>query len=128
MLMDKEYINLPGALDLPFSSAVKAGDFIFISGQAGHIDNNGSKIEGIEAQTVRCMENIKRILDEVGAAFDDVVKVTIYLRDVKYYAKMNEVYAKYFFSRLPARSTAITGLAMPEMLIEIDCVVYKRIV
>jgi 2-iminobutanoate/2-iminopropanoate deaminase len=126
--MDKEYINLPGAPDLPFSSAVKAGDFIFVSGQVGHVDSNGGRIEGIEAQTVQCMENIKKILDSVEASFDDIVKATIYLKNVKYYAEMNDVYSKYFFLRLPARSTAITGLAMPEMLVEIDCVVYKRIV
>jgi 2-iminobutanoate/2-iminopropanoate deaminase len=126
--MDKEYINLPGALDLPFSSAVKAGDFFFISGQVGHLDSNGNKVEGIEAQTMQCMANIKRILDTVDASFDDVIKMTIYLKDVKYYSRMNETYSKYFFSRLPARSTAITGLAMPEMLIEIDCVAYKRTV
>lgn len=126
--MDKEYINLPGTLNLPFSAAVKAGDFIFVSGQVGYIDSKGNKVDGIEAQTIQCMENIRKILESVGASFDDVVKVTIYLKDVKYYAKMNEVYSKYFFSRLPARSTAITGLAIPEMLIELDCIVYKRMI
>jgi 2-iminobutanoate/2-iminopropanoate deaminase len=126
--MDKEYINMPDALNLPFSSAVKAGDFIYVSGQVGHIDSNGNRVEGIEAQTNQCMENIRKILDQVDSSFDDIVKVTIYLKDVKYYAKMNEVYSKYFFSRMPARSTAIAGLAMPEMLIEIDCVVYRRLI
>jgi 2-iminobutanoate/2-iminopropanoate deaminase len=126
--MDKEYINIPGALNLPFSSAVKAGDFIYVSGQVGHIDGNGNRVDGIEAQTKQCMENISKILDQAESTFDDIVKVTIYLKDVKYYVKMNEVYSKYFFSRLPARSTAIAGLAMPEMLIEIDCVIYRRLV
>jgi 2-iminobutanoate/2-iminopropanoate deaminase len=126
--MDKEYINIQGALDLPFSSAVKAGDFIYVSGQVGHIDGNGNKLEGIEAQTKQCMENIRKILDRVESSFEDIVKVTIYLKDVKYYAQMNDVYSKYFFSRMPARSTAIAGLAMPEMLIEIDCVIYRRLV
>jgi 2-iminobutanoate/2-iminopropanoate deaminase len=126
--MDKEYINMPDALNLPFSSAVKAGDFIYVSGQVGHIDSNGNRVEGIEAQTNQCMENIRKILDQVDSSFDDIVKVTIYLKDVKYYAEMNEVYSKYFFSRMPARSTAIAGLAMPEMLIEIDCVVYRRLI
>ena len=126
--MDKEYINIPGALNLPFSSAVKAGDFIYVSGQVGHVDSNGNRVEGIEAQTKQCMENIKKILDQVESTFDDIVKITIYLKDVKYYAEMNKVYSKYFFSRLPARSTAIAGLAMPEMLIEIDCVIYRRLV
>ena len=126
--MDKEYINMPDALNLPFSSAVKAGDFIYVSGQVGHMDSNGNRVEGIEAQTKQCMENIKKILDQVESTFDDIVKVTIYLKDVKYYAEMNKVYSKYFFSRLPARSTAIAGLAMPEMLIEIDCVIYRRLV
>jgi 2-iminobutanoate/2-iminopropanoate deaminase len=115
-------------LNLPFSSAVKAGDFIYVSGQVGHIDGNGNRVDGIEAQTKQCMENISKILDQAESTFDDIVKVTIYLKDVKYYVKMNEVYSKYFFSRLPARSTAIAGLAMPEMLIEIDCVIYRRLV
>jgi 2-iminobutanoate/2-iminopropanoate deaminase len=126
--MDKEYINIPGALNLPFSSAVKAGDFIYVSGQVGHVDSNGNRVEGIEAQTKQCMENIRKILNQVESTFDDIVKVTIYLKDVKYYAEMNKVYSKYFFSRLPARSTAIAGLAMPEMLVEIDCVIYRRLV
>ena len=90
--MDKEYINMPDALNLPFSSAVKAGDFIYVSGQVGHIDSNGNRVEGIEAQTNQCMENIRKILDQVDSSFDDIVKVTIYLKDVKYYAKMNGLF------------------------------------
>jgi len=121
----KEVIVLPGMEDRPYSSAIRAGDFIFASGAVGGVDAQGKPNEGIEAQTTQCLENIKRVLQAAGASLSDVVKTTVFLTDVNNFAKMNEVYRSYFVKGLPARSTIIAGLASPALLIEIECIAYK---
>ena len=121
----KEVIFMPGMEDRPFSSAIRAGDFIFVSGTVGRVDAQGNPLEGIEAQTSQCLENIKSALQTAGASLSDVVKATVFLTNVANYAKMNEVYRSYFVKDLPTRSTIIAGLAMPDMLLEIECIAYK---
>jgi 2-iminobutanoate/2-iminopropanoate deaminase len=123
--MKKEVINVSGAPNLPFSPAVRAGDYIFVSGQVGHVDADGNKIDDIEGQTRQCMSQMEKILVKAGASLQDVVKVTIFLGDVSDYQKMNDVYRTYFPSEPPARSTVIAGLAIPGMLVEIDCIAHK---
>jgi len=123
--MKKEVINISGAPNLPFSSAVKADNYIFVSGQVGHTDEKGNRIDDIEGQTRRCMDQIAKILEKAGASMQDVVKVTIFLGNVSDYQKMNDVYKSYFPSEPPARSTVIAGLAIPGMLVEIDCIACK---
>ena len=122
--MRKEIVNLSDKSTAPFPSAVKASDFIFVSGQVGHVDDKGNPLVGIEAQTRQCLENMKKVLSKAGSSLSRVVKVTVFLSDVKDYPKMNEVYRKYFQEEPPARSTAIASLAIPGMLIEIDCIAY----
>lgn len=122
--MKKEVITLPQSLSLPFSPGIRAGDFIYVSGQVGFVDAEGKKVKGIEAQTRLCLENMQKVLIAGGASLMDVVKVTVFLRRQKDFAKMNRVYKEYFNEPLPARSTVITALALPEMLIEIECVAY----
>jgi len=121
----KEVIVLPGTEDRPYSSAVRAGDFIFASGAVGGVDAQGKPNEGIEAQTTQCLENLKDVLQAADASLSDVVKATVFLTDVANYGKMNEVYRSYFAKDLPARSTVIAGLARPDLLIEIECIAYK---
>ena len=123
--MVRKVITLPDAPKLPFSPAIRAGDYIFVSGQLGHTDAQGGEVKGIEAQTRQCLENMKRVLAAAGASLDDVAKVTVFLRNKKDFAKMNEVYQSYFAKDRPARSTVIAGLALPSMLIEIDCIAYS---
>lgn len=124
--MSKQAINLPGAPARPYSAAVKAGDFIFVSGTVGFINSKtGEKNEGIEAQTKKCMENIKEVLELAGASLDDVVKTTVFITDTEDFAKMNGVYKNYFDKDLPARSTIAIVLVNPEMLIEIECIAYR---
>jgi 2-iminobutanoate/2-iminopropanoate deaminase len=123
--MVKKVITLPDAPKLPFSPAIRAGDYIFVSGQIGHIDAGGKGVKGIEAQVKQCLENMKRVLVAAGSSLDDVVKVTVFLRNEKDFAKMNEVYQSYFTKDQPARSTVIAGLVMPSMLIEMDCIAYS---
>lgn len=124
--MTKQVINVPNAPKLPFSPAIKAGDYIFVSGQGGFQDpKTGEAIEGIEAQTKQCLENMKQVLEVAGSSLDDVVKVTVFLGNVADYARMNEVYQSYFSEDRPARSTAVTGLVIPNMLIEMECIAYS---
>ncbi len=124
--MTKQFISISHAAKYPFSPAVRAGDYIFVSGQVGLHPNTGETMEGIEAQTRQCLENIKQILEAADSSLADVVKVTVFLGSVADFAKMNEVYQSYFPKDKPARSTVITALAFPNMLIEIECIAYSR--
>ncbi|MBN2186265.1 MAG: RidA family protein [Dehalococcoidia bacterium] len=123
--MAKEVITIPNALKLPFSPAIKAGDYIFVSGQAGFIDSDGREVKGIEAQTRQCLENIKQVLEAAGSSLNDVVKVTVFLRHADHFSQMNEVYQSYFPKDYPARSALVTGLVIPSMLVEIECIAYS---
>ena len=121
--MAKQVITIPGAPARPLSPGVKAGGFIFVSGQVGHEDpKTGEAREGIAAQTKQCLENIKRVLELAGSSLDDVVKTTVFLGNVVDLAEMNEVYRSYFPKDPPARSTLVAGLVRPGMLIEIECI------
>ena len=121
----RECVVLPGKAEMPFSSAVRAGDYIFVSGTTGHLDAQGNSVAGTEAQAKQCLENMEQTLQAAGASLSDVVKATVFLVNVDDFAKMNEVYQGYFPKDRPARSTVIAGLARPNMLIEIECVAYK---
>jgi 2-iminobutanoate/2-iminopropanoate deaminase len=125
--MKKETITLPGYERLPFSSAVRVGDMVYLSGHAGMSDDDGNSLSTIEGQTTQTLENIKRTLEAAGASLDNIVKVTCFLGDQKDFGKMNEVYLKYFKGDLPARSTCITGLAVPNMLLEVECIAYRPV-
>ena len=124
--MTKQVINVPNAPKMPFSPAIRAGDYIFVSGQGGFQDpKTGEAIKGIEAQTRQCLENMKQVLEMAGSSLNDVVKVTIFLGNVADFARMNEVYQSYFLKDQPARSTAVTGLVVPNMLAEMECIPYS---
>ncbi len=123
--MVKEVIIMPNAAEYPFSSAVRAGDFIFVSGNAGVVDKDGRKIKEIKAQTRQCLENIKQVLEAAGSSLSDVVKVNVFITNADDFAQMGEIYKDYFSKDCPARSTVVTGLVNPDMLIEIECVAYK---
>jgi 2-iminobutanoate/2-iminopropanoate deaminase len=122
--MPKKAITLPSASQLPYSPAVRAGDYVFVSGQTGYKDWAGQEVTGIEAQTKQCLENVKLVLQAAAATLDDVVKVTVFLSDAGYFTKMNEVYQSYFPKAPPARSTIQAGMVIPNMVIEIDCIAY----
>ena len=121
----REFIIMPNTAGGFISPAVRAGDFIFVSGQGGVVDAQGNPVEGIEAQTRQCFENMKQVLQVAGSSLSDVVKVTVFLANIDDFAKMNEVYRGYFPKDAPARSTVITGLVHSDMLIEIECIAYK---
>ena len=123
--MAKEIIIMPNTAKRPFSSAVRAGNYIFVSGNGGFVDKDGRELKGIEAQTGQCLENIKQVLEAAGSSLSDVVKTTIFLANTSDFTQMNEVYQSYFPKDRPARSTVVTGLVRSDMLIEIECIAYK---
>ena len=120
-----ERITPPGAVSPrgPYSHAVRAGNFIFVSGQ-GPIDPATDKLSygTIEHETRLVLNNVKRIVDGCGASMRDVVKCNVYLRNGSDFAAMNAVYAEFFGEAKPARTTVETKFADPQMLVEIDCI------
>jgi 2-iminobutanoate/2-iminopropanoate deaminase len=89
----------------PFSAAVRAGDLLFLSGQVA-LDRAGKLVAGdIGVQTEQIFANISAVLEAAGKSFDDVMKTTVYLADMKDFAAMNTVYARYFQTPYPARTT-----------------------
>ena len=112
----------------PYSPFVRAGDFIFISGQ-GPIDPETDKMSfgDIRHEARMVLDNIGRILETAGAARTDVVKCSVFLADMNDFAAMNEAYAEFFGDHRPARTTVEAKLPGREMKIEIDCIVYKPI-
>ena len=122
---EKEIIkveNAPAAIG-PYSMAVKAGEFVFTSGQLGLDPVLGTIVTGgIEAETRQALRNLKTILEGAGSGIDRVVKTTVFLRDIGDFAKMNAVYAEYFTADCPARS-AIQVAALPKNgMVEIEAV------
>src|SRR5437899_11552635 len=110
----------------PYSPAVRAGDFIYVSGQ-GPIDPATDKLApgDIKHEPRLVLSNIQRILEACGATMADAVKCSVFLKDGREFAQMNEVYAAFFGVNKPARTTVEVKFANPEMRVEIDCVVYK---
>lgn len=122
----RQIIQPEGVARLPvFSSAVRSGDFIFLSGALGALPGVAPPqlVEGgIEAETHQTMANIVAVLDEAGATLDDLIKCTVYLADIADYAAMNSVYVEYMPAQPPARAAlAGSGLALGA-LVEIDCI------
>jgi 2-iminobutanoate/2-iminopropanoate deaminase len=105
---------------------VRAGDFIYVSGQ-GPIDPATDQLSpgDIQHETRLVLCNIKRILEGCGASVSDVVKCSVFLKDGREFAQMNEVYAEFFGDQKPARTTVEAQFVNPVMRIEIDCVAYK---
>jgi reactive intermediate/imine deaminase len=110
--------------NLPFHPAVRAGDFIFISGQVPK-DENGNMFSGtIEEETRWCIEAVRRALKEAGADLEDVVKATVYLEDARDFGRYNGVFAKHFPNAALARTT-VEARAVVTTKIEIDAIAYK---
>jgi len=108
----------------PYSQAIRAGDFVFVSGQVAVDVRTGKLAEGIEAQTRQCLDNLRTVLAAAGATLAQVVKVTIFLARWEDFRAMNEVYASYFTARPPARSV-IQGPRIPEgTLVGLEAVAY----
>jgi len=116
-----ERIHPPGAPAPrgPYSPAVRAGDFIFVSGQVP--PQHGD----VAHETRQVLNNVKGILEGCGASLADVVKCTVFLAEGRDFAAMNAVYAEFFGEAKPARSTVVTAFAIPNIRVEIDAIAYK---
>lgn len=120
-----KYINSPSAPAAigPYSHAVSANGFIFLSGQLGLDPQTMTLVEGLEAQTHQTFKNIKAVLSSVNKDFSDVIKTTIFLINMNDFAQVNIIYADYFGDHRPARSTIAVAQLPKGGLIEIECVV-----
>jgi reactive intermediate/imine deaminase len=108
----------------PFSQAIRAGDFLFLAGQAP-FDAAGNRVgETVAEQTLQALENLDAVARAAGGSLQDAVRVGVYLTDLAHFAEMNEVYRSYFREPYPARTTIQTGFTAFD--VEIDAVVLLR--
>ena len=123
--MAKEVVHTDAAPEAvgPYSQAIKMNNLVFCSGQVALDAGSGELVgESVADQTTRAMDNLKAVLAEAGATFDDVVKVTAYLTDMNDFVEFNEVYAKYFTNEPPARATVgVAGLPQGAR-VEVECI------
>ena len=116
--------NIPKS-SLPFSPAIQAGDFLFVSGQAS-VDKNGNIVKGtFEEECRRSFENVKIILEAAGLTFKDVVQVRNYVGSQENLASFNQIYREYFSEPFPARTT-IMGCLGDLLKFEVDIVAYTK--
>jgi len=109
----------------PYSQAVRAGDFIFVSGQLPIDPTTGTLVAGdIAAQTTRVLDNIRAILQAAGADMSDIVRCTVYLADMNDFAAVNEAYSRYFSADPPARVAVQVARLPRDARIEIDAIAY----
>jgi reactive intermediate/imine deaminase len=108
----------------PFSPAVRAGDFVYLSGQVPAGENGEIVVGGIEAQTRQVMSNLSKALALADCTFADVCKTTVWLQDARDFGAFNRVYMGYFGDKKPARSTTEARL-MVDAKVEIDMIAYR---
>lgn len=107
----------------PYSQAIEAGGFIFVSGQIPLIPATGEIVEGsVEVQTARVLENLKAILDAAGSSLENVVKTTVYITNMDDFAKVNGIYGQYFQENPPARVCVEVSKLPKGVLVEIDVI------
>lgn len=123
MIKEIHTTHAPAAIG-PYSQAIQAGDFIYVSGQIGVDPASGEVTEGIEKQTHRVLANLQAILKEVGTDFSKAVKFTIYLKSIEDFAVVNEIYGSYLEKPYPARATVEVSRLPKDVLVEMDVVVY----
>ena len=120
-----EFINLVDPWPYPFSSAVRAGNLLFISGQIGTRLENGAPVlvqGGIDAEARQTLDNIRAIVDKAGTSMDRIVKCSVMLADMAEWPRLNQIYATYFPGPKPARAAwGAGGLALGAR-VEIDCI------
>ncbi len=123
--MSKDVIattQAPSAIG-PYSQAIRSGPWVFVSGQIPLDPATGKIVEGdIAAQTERVLKNLAAILEAAGAGLAQVVKTTVYVRDLNQFARMNEVYARFFAEKPPARATVEVSRLPRDVQVEIDAI------
>jgi 2-iminobutanoate/2-iminopropanoate deaminase len=125
--MTKKTVSVDGAprpfQGAPYSQAVAAGGFLYVSGQVGLDPGSGELVAGgIEEQTRRALDNLRAILEGAGSGLDGVVKTTVYMTDLGQFSAMNEVYGGYFGADPPARATVQVAALPAGAVVEIEAV------
>lgn len=120
-----ETTDAPKAIG-PYLQAIVANGFVFAAGQIGIDPKTGTLVGGVEAQTEQVLKNLAAVLKASGSSMDDVVKATVFLADMNDFAKMNEIYAKYFKAPFPARSTVQVARLPRDAKIEIEVIAVLR--
>lgn len=114
--------NAPAAIG-PYSQAAIVNGFVFVSGQIPLDPGTGEPVEGgIAEQTARVLENLKAALEACGSSLMQVVKTTVYVKDMREFAAVNEVYGRYFSADPPARATVEVARLPKDVRVEIDCI------
>lgn len=108
----------------PYSQGIAVDRFVFVAGQRPADPKTGEIAEGIAAQTRQVIENLASVLEAAGSSLEDVVRSTVYLSDIKYFAEMNAVYEKLMPKPYPARTTI--GTQLRGILVEIDVIAIKK--
>lgn len=125
--MTKEIIKtekVPAAIG-PYSQAVKYGNMIFTSGILGINPATGLFAEGgVEAQTRQCLENLKALLEASGSSIENVLKTTVFIKEMNDFPKINEIYAQYFTKEQPGRSCVEVARLPKDALIEIEAIAF----
>ena len=111
----------PGAIG-PYSQAIEINGMVFVSGQLPIDATTGLMPETVEGQAKQSLENMKSILEEAGLSMANIVKTTVFLADMSYFADMNKVYATYFEGDYPARSAVAVKALPKDALVEIECI------
>ncbi len=123
--MQKEVIfteRAPAAIG-PYSQAVKLGNMLYTSGMLPVIPETGEIVQGdAAAQAEQSLKNISEVLAKAGTSFDNVVKTTVFIRNMSDFASINEVYKKYFTNNYPARTCVEVARLPKDALIEIECI------
>ncbi len=123
--MNKELINTdkaPAAIG-PYAQAIKANGFLFTSGQIPIDPSTGDIVPGgIEAQAAQVLKNLSAVLSAAGVGFENVVKTTVFIKDMNDFPKLNAIYATYFIEPFPARSTVEVVRLPKDVLVEIEAV------
>lgn len=125
--MDKHVLSTsaaPGAIG-PYSQGIAIGDLIFTSGQLGLDPKTGELAEGVEAQALQALNNVKAILESAGSGLDKVVKTTVFLKDMNDFSKVNAVYGDFFQEPYPARSAVEVARLPKDGLVEIEVIALK---
>ena len=114
--------NAPAAIG-PYSQAVKAGNLLFVSGQVPFVPETMEIVEGdVKAQIAQSLKNLQAILKEAGADFSNVVKTTVFIKDMNEFAQINEVYAEYFGENKPARACVEVARLPKDVKVEIELI------
>ena len=128
-MTQKQVIGGPLVIDgreLSLSRAIRAGDFVFVTGQVPMHDGSPMTEGSIEDQTRACLDALKEILDQAGCELSDVVKSMVWLKNREDFPGFNSVYAEYFPQQAPTRSALVSDFLI-DILVEIECIAYKPV-